>query len=146
MKCSAAFINSILLIVLFCTSCSGLTGITGNSESACNCMYYDSGTHRIISTCNAMDAGREPVTKIVAGIQTTGNFEFNTKLKDTSLSIPSYTFNLALDAQSVDKIKSRGLTVMVYTGNSGVWYKLNAGPAAIGTAGKHFFTLYKRGL
>lgn len=146
MKCSAAFVYCIVLVLFICTSCSGLSGITGTNESACNCMYFDSGTNRFISNCTAMDGGREPVTKIVVGTQATGNFDFNTRLKDTSLATPSYTFNLALDAQAIDKIKSKGLAVMVYTGNSNVWYKLNIDPASLGTTGKHFFTLYKRGL
>jgi hypothetical protein len=128
---------------MFCVSCAG---ITGSNESACTCMYFNSGANRIISTCNAMDAGRQQITKIVASTQATGNIEFNTTLKDTSLATPSYTFNLQLGADAVSRIKNKGLTVMAYTGNSGVWYKLNVGPAAIGTTGKHFFTLYKRGL
>ena len=143
MKCSSVLMIIVIFLSVFCTSC---VGITGTNESTCTCMYFDSGANRIVSTCNASDAGREPVTKIIASIQTTGNFEFNTTLKDTSLATPSYTFNLPLDEGEINRIKSKGITVMVYTGNSGVWYKLNVAPGAIGNSGKHFFTLYKRGL
>jgi hypothetical protein len=143
MKSSSALTTIVIFLSVLYSSC---TGIIGTNESACTCMYFDSGANRIISTCSAMEAGREQITKIVASTQTTGNFEFNTTLKDTSLATPSHTFNLQLGADAVSRIKNKGITVMAYTGNSSVWYKLSVGPANIGTTGKHYFTFYKRGL
>jgi hypothetical protein len=39
-----------------------------------------------------------------------------------------------------------GILVMVYTNDSGVWYKLSVGPAAMGNREKHLFTLHKWGI
>lgn len=143
MSRSTAFTTIFVFFLVLFSSCSG---ITGTNESECACMYFDSGANRIISTCNATNAGREPVTKIVVTTQSTGNIEFNASIKDSSLATPSHSFNLQLGPEAISRIKSKGITVMAYTGNSGIWYKLNVGPAAIGTNSKHFFTLYKRGL
>jgi hypothetical protein len=142
-KQATSYYVTIMFISILFASCSGLTG---TNESECNNMYFNSSENRIVSTCSAMTCGREKITKIVVSTQATNNIEFNTILKDSSLQEPSYTYNILLDPAAVSKIKTKGITVMVYTGNSGIWYKLNVGPAAIGTAGKHFFTLYKRGL